>query len=241
MRWIPDRTGRFSQRPFWLAKELDAECEAVVSSFLKRRRGDLKFPLLTDDLTVLLEEATEDLDMFADLAQRGADVEGVTDFFEGRRPRVSIDRRLAQDPRRENRLRTTLTHEFGHVRLHAFLWDFSPRQGLFDDAQVEPHLSSCRRETMVSAPTADWMEWQAAYASGALLMPATILGEAVSQVHRRAGRVGPVQSGSSAASDLVAAVQAHFAVSEEAAQVRLTKLNHIVSAAQPESGFFVES
>jgi len=36
---------------------------------------------------------------------------------------VKISRELSADERRENRLRTTLTHEYGHVHFHNFLFD----------------------------------------------------------------------------------------------------------------------
>ena len=54
-----------------------------------------------------------DLDPYADLSAYGADVEGVTEFFPNRGPKVSISERIAADERRENCYRTTLTHEFG--------------------------------------------------------------------------------------------------------------------------------
>ena len=41
MRWVPDRTGRFAHRPYWLAKELDTDCELAVTSFLRTRHGFL--------------------------------------------------------------------------------------------------------------------------------------------------------------------------------------------------------
>jgi len=237
MRWVADRSGRFAQRPYWIANELDAQCESLVTDFLVRRHGKADFPISTEDLTVLIEEATEDLDTFADLSTLGQDVEGATDFFEGRRPRVRIDGRLASDPRRTNRLRTTLTHEYGHVRLHGFLWDFSPAETLFDDSR-EPRRTACRTETIVVAPTADWMEWQAAYASGSLLMPATLIAEVVGRFQREAGRVGHVQMATDAAASVVRLIQDRFDVSEDASRVRLTKLGHLSSEAQPERGLF---
>jgi hypothetical protein len=241
MRWVPDRTGRFAQRPYCLAKELDADCELAVTSFLRTRHGSVLFPISTDDLTVMIEDVTEDLDSFADLTALGIEVEGVTDFYKDREPRVRIDRRLAADARRANRLRTTLTHELGHVRFHGFLWDFSEPQRLFDDDDPPQRVTSCRRDTMVSAPTADWMEWQASYASGALLIPVTYAAEVVAEFQRRAGRTGRVQLGTTSAAELVLEVQQRFQVSDEAARVRLTKLGHLTATAQPDAGLFESS
>ncbi len=104
MRWIPDTTGRFPRRPYWEREELDARCEAIVTEFLRTRRGEVRYPLTTDELTILVERYA-DLDGAADLSRYGEDVEGYTDFLR-RPPLVRVSERF-QDPRLENRLRTT--------------------------------------------------------------------------------------------------------------------------------------
>lgn len=238
MRWAPDRSGRFAQRPFWLESELDNECERIVTDFLVQRHGTVVFPIATDDLTVMLEADTEDFDPFADLSALGEHVEGVTVFYEGRRPSVRISRSLAGDANCENRYRTTLTHEYGHVRLHRLLWDFSPAEGLFGSDRTSDRMMSCRQNTIVSAPTTDWMEWQAGYASGAFLMPASRVAAVVGAFQRLAGQVGPIRAGGERSSELVLEIQQRFQVSREAARVRLSVLRHLVAAAQPEAGFF---
>ena len=98
MQWVKDRTGRFSQRPHYLPEELDEECEDVVCDFLRARHQKVKYPISTDDLTVLIETFAEDLDLYADLSDEGSHVEGVTDFFRGRRPKVRISGHLSSDP-----------------------------------------------------------------------------------------------------------------------------------------------
>lgn len=121
MKWVKDKTGRFPQRPHYLPEELDEECEHTVLTFLRDRHGRVSFPIATDDLTVLIEGAVDDFDLYADLSQENGDIEGVTDFFPGKRPKVRISRRLSEAPNLENRLRTTLTHEYAHVRFHGFM------------------------------------------------------------------------------------------------------------------------
>ena len=142
MRWVRDETGRLPLRPHFRPDEIDAECERLVGAFRREGRGpggaDAS-PLSTDDLTVLLEQVTDDLDLYADLSAEGQDTEGVTDFFPGQRPRVRIAVRLSESRRREHRLRTTLAHELGHVRLHDCLWTLDPRA----PAPLNPR---CRRE-----------------------------------------------------------------------------------------------
>src|SRR5207245_1361176 len=115
----------FRQRPFYPEDDLERICEDAITTFLTERHGAVQFPLSTSDLTVLLEQHVADLDNGCDLPE-GQD--GYTDFFPHKLPEVRISRRL-QQPYLENRLRTTLTHEYGHVLLQGFLF------GLDDDLQ----------------------------------------------------------------------------------------------------------
>src|SRR3546814_5151004 len=84
-------------------------------------RTDTLFPYTTL-FRSLIELNDASLDSSADLTVYGDDVEGVTAFHPDGDPEVAISDRLANDPRRENRLRTTLAHEFGHVHFHRHLW-----------------------------------------------------------------------------------------------------------------------
>jgi hypothetical protein len=131
MKWVKDRTGRFTRRPHYLPAELDDECEQLITSFLKSRYGSIKYPITTDDLTVLIESLTDNLDLYADLAGEEGEVQGVTDFVPRRRPKVRIAKRLTEDKRMRNRLRTTLTHELGHVHFHSSLFDGERSGDLF--------------------------------------------------------------------------------------------------------------
>ena len=89
VKYVPDRTGRFSQRPHYEPKELDRECENIIAGFLKERHGAAKYLVSTDDLTVLIERDTESLDQFADLSSYGCNVEGLTPVL-----RYYADRRI---------------------------------------------------------------------------------------------------------------------------------------------------
>jgi hypothetical protein len=96
MRYFPDRTGRFAERPHYEPAELDVMFERIVTQFMKKRRGKVEFPIATNDLTVLIEQDAESLDAYADLSTYGDGVEGVTEFFPGRKPRVRISQDLAE-------------------------------------------------------------------------------------------------------------------------------------------------
>ena len=59
-------------------------------AYAAQRHGKVEYPITTDDLTVLLETRAGSLDLYADLIDRGDDVEGVTVFDKGARPQVLI-------------------------------------------------------------------------------------------------------------------------------------------------------
>src|SRR6266487_1757542 len=169
VRYIRDTTGRFPKRPYYEQEDLDQECESIIVNFLRAIYHEVRFPIETEDLKKLIERDADDLDCYADLSGYGMDVTGVTEFYPGQKPVVKIAAALTEDERRENRLRTTLTHEHGHVHFHAHLFTMNQAQGqLFQAAQTERNI--CKRNTMLDAPQSDWMEWQAGYICGALLM-----------------------------------------------------------------------
>ena len=218
-RLVPDRTGRFRMRPHYAPEELDLECERLICDFLRERHGTVAFPVATDDLTVLLEREVEDLDQFADLPDG---VEGVTEFSYDGKPTVRISRRLAA-ARYENRLRTTLAHEYGHVRFHACLWRAEPGQRRLPRSGL-PGPPDCRRAGILGPAEVDWMEWQAGYVCGALLMPKTWLRGLARAMLERHGATGKAAADTAAGRRLIGAVQRAFQVSAEAARVRLLKL-----------------
>ena len=218
MKWVRDNSGRFPERPYYNIDELDYECEALVSRFLEDRYGSACYPIDTADLTVLAEQHTSDLDIGADLSKEGDGVEGVTLFWPDKSPTIRIDRQLAEQRWRENRLRTTLTHEIGHVKFHSALWAARGKQAsFFDDGALE--IARCSHGTVLGARPSDWMEWQAAYASGAMLMPISALRAVVAKTMEEATQSPVTKAGGN--ENLIAAVQKAFGVSRDAARVRL--------------------
>jgi hypothetical protein len=217
MKFLRDPLGRPIKRLYFKTEELDERCERIIRDFMHRRSGGFRLPIPTDEIVRMIEAEADDLDMYANLPE-GQD--GLTEFFVDRKPRVQISRRLS-DPRYENRLRTTLGHEYGHVWFHAPLWRESGR-----DSDRRPAARSwrCERDTIVTASENDWMEWQAAYISGALLMPRTNVIVLTNQVAKSYGGAAPVVLDATAGRDLIQQVRKRFQVSEQAAQVRLSRL-----------------
>jgi hypothetical protein len=266
MKWVTDTTGRFKRRPYYDPEELDNECERIVSEFLVKKYGAARFPLSTDDLSVLVERDTSDLDLFADLSHDGEDVEGATDFFPRKKPAVKIKRELSLESVETPRLRTTLAHEYGHVKFHNFLWGLVPppksppdlsqkltaqrkavirmRQKLDPEhyrgqpdkgrdgitaLAAAARMISCPRGRIIQAPVSDWMEWQAGYAGGAILIPLAVIRAVVGEGNKQ------IPADSERAHEFITKVAESCDVSNEAAASRLQKLNIIQQV--PEEAF----
>jgi len=227
LKYVPDPTGRFVERPFYEAAEIDQECETLVQQYLSQRYGSALRPLSTDDLTILIERAGAVLDSSVDLSTFGANVEGMTIFTAEREPEVRISDRLAGDAVRINRHRMTLAHEFAHVHFHGPLYAIKFGTTQFAFAPREERIV-CGADTITDAPVSNWIEWQAAYAGGALLMPKTRIGSTVRAYRERHSVGGDIFIGSPKAAELGAVVCREFVVSPDAARVRLEKLRFIV-------------
>lgn len=224
--YVKDKTRCLAQRPHYKPEELDQACETIISDFLRSLYNEVKFPIDTEDLKKLIERDADDLDCYADLSGYGTDVEGVTEFRLGKKPVVKISAALTEDNRRENRLRTTLTHEYGHVHFHAYLFEMNRGQRqLFSTAQEERVV--CKRDTILDASQTDWMEWQAGYVCGAILMPVTQVRAIARDLFTERNDFGPIMEDSATGRELIARVTEAFRVSQDAARVRLLKLNYL--------------
>ena len=227
MKWIRDSTGRFAQRPHFDPDELDGECEQLVTMFLRSRHGRVAFPIITDDLQVLVEEHVSALDLYADLSDRGEDVEGVTIFDRLGRPEVLVARQLSEHQWSHHRLRTTLTHELGHVHFHNVLYQVAEQPELFAGKVPTASQPECHRGSMQSLNTVDWMEWQAGYACGAFLIPQSHALTLVKRLRDTNRWTLTPNATSSAGKALIAETAAAFDTSEDAARVRLIQLRYL--------------
>lgn len=133
---------------------------------------------------------------------------------------MRIARRLS-DPRYENRLRMTLGHEYGHVWFHAPLW----RNSKSGDEQPDDPQWTCHRDRIVAAREIDWMEFQAAYIGGALLMPKNPLCLWAHEITASEAKEPPLDAGRDLGSPLIERVINGCHVSPEAARIRLLRCN----------------
>lgn len=233
MKLIPDKMGRFFERPFFEDGELDNECDQIVTQFLIQKYGEVKFPISTEDLQCIIEKEA-DLDLYVTL---GEDEEGKTDFRK-KKPDIAISEVLSSEPRFENRLRTTLAHEYGHAHFHRPFYEKKKEmrraQTTLDFFDDEPDLVlvSYRSEALKTQDT-DWLEWQARYVSGALLMPINDLKPRVIRFleqHHLLGKATPEQP---VVRTLIQKVAQRYQVSADAAQIRLQQLGFLKDALTP--------
>ena len=157
------------------------------------------------------------------------------------RPAVKIAAELSDDASRENRLRTTLTHEYGHVHFHGYL--FNPLAAELDFGTAEMGGSNrggiqvCKRETILEAASVDWMEWQAGHVCGAILMPASYVRCLIREGFGDRLTDRPVTALDPLGADVVAAVRQTYRVSADAARVRLLRLG-LLQPTQPTAALF---
>jgi Zn-dependent peptidase ImmA (M78 family) len=212
MRWFSATSGSFPKRlHFDDLNELDDECERLlIGAYYRRYGGDFEPPLNDDSLEVLIGDVA-DLDLFAPMARHE---DGVTEFRPEGRPLIRINEDLMANPARRRRGRTTLAHEWFHAVYHRDAWEI--RWSVERARGASPGTASaCSSENVLGAPEANWMEFQAGYASCAILMPK-------SWVLRKLEDA--LSDPRTTEHELMMSVSKLFDVSEEAATWRLRQL-----------------
>jgi hypothetical protein len=91
---IPDRTGRFPERPLWEIRELEQMCEETMIAFLRQQFGFERIPVPTEAVTMLIERDA-DLDLATNLS------DDMHEFERGRKPAVTIARELWEQRHRQ--------------------------------------------------------------------------------------------------------------------------------------------
>jgi hypothetical protein len=219
--WIHDTTGRFRRRPWYTQAYLDQCCERILFEFLNELYGQITVPVPTGALIKLIERDARELNLYADLTKVEEGLLGVTFFDPPGKPEVRIARALYEDAKGVHRCRFTLAHEYVHVRVHNPLY-----QKAAIARRQEQHCTG--DETLALRPKVNWMEWQASYAAGALLMPISRL-KLVAEACLGKINVAPVPAETTKATDLKQRVSEAFFVSAEAAGVRLLQLGYLAN------------
>ena len=80
---MKDPTGRFPERPSYPQEALDGLSEEWIVGFLVERYGKGEFPVSTNDLTVMIECDTSDLEQCVALSEEGEELQGVAPLYPG--------------------------------------------------------------------------------------------------------------------------------------------------------------
>ena len=91
-------------------------------------------------------------------------------------------------------------------------------------------MQICYRDNILDAAQTDWMEWQAGYICGALLMPASQVRELAGADLESHGLFGVVGQRDLHGLALIESARTGFEVSADAARIRLLKLEILGAA-----------
>lgn len=236
MKYQIDETGRLPEKPKYSLKELNSMAEKVLFDSSDILGKEIHYPIPTDKLTVIIERYVDDLDLYADLEKEYGDenIEGVTIFIPFKKPIVKISEKLQKYKFKENRFRTTLAHELGHVIIHNPLWqrEFKKLQLPFDTPVQR--IQICTRKTLFSKNEPnyehyDWIEWQANYFASALLMPEKAFCKIYKNFTDERRIFFQISEECSDANDLINLLSQEFQLSKEAIKVRLKQMKILVS------------
>ena len=171
-----------------------------------------------------------DLDQHANLDPQ---VLGLTEFFPGSAPKISINRDLTNaiddddtEPGLRGRWRATLAHEASHVLMHRILFDVARGQNsLFgvEEPSGGGQLMRCLKKCVLfRAGGSDPREVQANMGMAALLMPERFFHTLIPDLIRELNLdVEKLVAGSSSAEQLAMLIRDCCEVSKQAALIRL--------------------
>ena len=134
------------------------------------------------------------------------------------------------------RWRATLAHEAAHVVLHRFLYEFAASNlSLFGgaaDAPATPNkLLRCLKRDASYRVVSDWREVQANKGMAALLMPRQLfIDVARAEIATHYPSTGTISAGDGG--EVVATLAGKFAVSKQAARIRLDSLGVLTPSGQ---------
>jgi len=218
-----------------------SEIEQMMASELRKAKLMPTDEAPVVNLESLLERHLKvQLDQYASLEPG---VLGLTEFFEGKSPKVSINKDLTGSALDEDesppgvlgRWRATLAHEAGHVILHRCLFEFAAGNmnlfGSHDTGAGGKRLLRCLKRDATYASGGDWREVQANQAMAALLMPKSVfasLARAEGQRLFPGADVIPA-GGEARVAERLAPL---LGVSRQAARIRLTTLGLVAQAGQ---------
>lgn len=223
MKSIRSRSGPFSERPHFQLREIEEICatelrtaglypstpQAIrIDRFVEKRFG----------VSPSYEPLPDGVLGFTRFGAKGVEAVVVARALD-----------LETDKAAERRLRATLAHEGGHGLLHAHLFCLGEKpKSLFDnDGDRTPRIL-CREvlegPRMKSGYNGRWWEFQANRAIGGLLMPRTLVEQALGEFCIEAGNLGQRMLPAGKREEAVRALSTTFDVNPAVARIRLEEV-----------------
>ena len=194
MKLLKAMTGPFEERPFYEEKEIESIAVAEL------RKVQL-LPARPEPIRIdrFIEKRFDVVEDYEDLP---SGILGYTRFGSKGAEAVIVSRSLEEEGTQasQRRIRTTLAHEAGHILLHAHLFALNDSRDTARPFASEFDLNNrsvlCRNIPGVAVGGASggydgrWWEYQANQAIGALLLPRSLVLDALDPLLASAGLMG---------------------------------------------------
>ncbi|NUP56565.1 MAG: ImmA/IrrE family metallo-endopeptidase [Gemmatimonadaceae bacterium] len=167
----------------------------------------------------------------------GPGILGLTRFGKSGVQEVIVSQRLDDENTRvsERRIRSTLAHEGGHGLLHEYLFLLDAQTPLFGESTPRGPKVLCRDEPDSAKQITykgHWWEYQANRAIGSLLLPRSLVMQALEQFLEPVGSLGLTQLDISRRPHAIQHLVETFEVNSPVASIRLEELYSTGSTAQ---------
>jgi len=230
MKTFKVKTGPFTERPFYTDQEIDSICTDEL-----RRVG--LFPSSPEPVRIdrFVEKRFGVVPQYEDLPQG---LLGFTKFGPKGVEAIAVSRLLSEENSKvaERRINTTLAHEGGHGLLHAHLFALELRasvlplfEGIIDQKQQKilcrtDGVQGTGRGEEVISYNGRWWEYQANRMIGALLLPRTLVPQALETLLEGRGTLGMKALNSANRSEAVRILADIFDVNPVVARIRLAEV-----------------
>jgi hypothetical protein len=213
-----------SKRSYYSSEQIELICTSELSSaeLLPEEPGPIRIDRLLEKRFGITHEYEE----------LPAEVLGYTRFGASGPEAVVINGSLDEEGKQasQRRARATLAHEVGHIMLHTEL--FTPVQDiqlkLIGTAHQEQSSTVCRGdlEMMLKQGTykGDWWEYQANMVIGPLLMPRSLVAQALRNFISSTGRFGAARLDESQREQAIRVLSDIFDVNPIVARIRTGEL-----------------
>lgn len=227
MKTLKTQSGPFKERPYYTDQEIESTCADElhkvrllpsspqpirIDRFVEKRFG----------VTPIYEDLPEGLLGFTQFGPKGVEA-------------IAVSKLLAEEGSRtaERRINTTLAHESGHGLLHAHLFALGQRTqavSLFGESFEQKQVKLlCRTEAIQGMRGAEgdggyhgrWWEYHANRVIGALLLPRSLVYEALASILIEKGVLGTKVLDSAHRAEAVQILVDTFEVNPVVARIRL--------------------